>query len=283
MQQKSTSNLKKLFGVGLKSLMNLQVGMMLLLVLSIIYFLGYDTAYVSSNKKLTELETKRKTLDEDFKKKQQEAEKLKQWESELKGIETEIPELKAGESARVTAITESKKIADLAQGIGRDAEKFPPLPEPHNKLTVLGFTLISEQKVQVGDDAVPKTLDSKAPAEAAPPAGADATAAASKPLIFSKFSYELRLKGTYPAMADLLNQVGQSSQLISIEKVIMKQKLEGESSGANPSGSRQFGPNSSASQVNGSDTGTKAETAGDEVLLEMIMLFSLYFHEPASP
>jgi Tfp pilus assembly protein PilO len=278
MQQKSTSNLKKLFGVGLKSLMNLQVGMMLLLVLSIIYFLGYDTAYVSSNKKLTELETKRKTMDEEFKKKQQEAEKLKQWESELKGIETEIPELKAGESARVIAITESKKIADLAQGIGRDAEKFPPLPEPHNKLTVLGFTLVSEQKVQVGDDAVPKTLDNKAPAQAPSPAGGDAAAAAAaKPLIFSKFSYELRLKGTYPAMADLLNQVGQSGQLISIEKVIMKQKVDGESAGANPAG-----PNPSSPPTTGTANASNVEKAGDEVLLEMIMLFSLYFHEPAS-
>jgi Tfp pilus assembly protein PilO len=278
MQQKSTTNLKKLFGVGLKSLMNLQVGMMLLLVVSIIYFLGYDTAYVSSNKKLTELETKRKTLDDELQKKRQEAEKLKQWESELKGIETQIPKLKAGESARVLAITESKKVADLAQGIGRDAEKFPPLPEPHNKLTVLGFNLVSEQKVQVGDDAVPKTLDNKTPAAAPPPAagsgGADAEAAA-KPLLFSKFSYELRLKGTYPALADLLNQVGQSDQLISIEKVIMKQHLEGESSGSNASG-----PNSPGSRSGGSANTDNPETAGDSVLLEMIMLFSLYFHEP---
>jgi Tfp pilus assembly protein PilO len=258
MNLKPSFNLNKFIRFGARSLVNSKIIMLLVLIVSIIYMLGYDTAYVSSMKKISELtkvqDEKKKKVDEQ----KSEIERLKKWESELKGIETEIPELESDASARVAATTESKRITDLIAGVGRDTTEFPSLPAPHDKLQLLDFKLTNETTISIAEDATITVGDAK-PQAGADPKKKEDTKPMSKPLVLSQFNYEMKIRGTYAALADFINQLVQSKKLVAIQKIqILKASSKEKTVDPDP----ETEPN-------------------HPVELDMTLLFSLYFYEPS--
>lgn len=260
-------NPKKFFSIAGKVLMNSQVLMLLAMLGVIIYLGGFETAYKGNVDKLAKFDRQIEEKKKELAKKQEEVDKLKKFENELKGIVTEIPELKKGDALKIVALTESTRITDLAKGIGRDAEKNPILPPPNDKLELLSFAQVAESTVDVAEElagpSAKKKKKKKKPDEAADaPQDKDTVS-------LTRFDYEMKVRGTYPAVADLVNQLVQFNNLIVLNKVLVSK-----------AGQLKEAPNSVPTPLTpqSGDESPGADGGGSVAKVDMLINLSLFFY-----
>lgn len=207
-------NWKKWTNTYVKALLCARVLILLGILFSIVYFGGMETIYKTNMQKITGLDQDIKAKTDDYNKRKEEAENLKKWEEELKGIKTVIVQLQTGESSRVEAITQSEIIRRLINGEGRE---IAPLPEPHNALELMNFKPLGDSIIDISAPDTP-VVSGGQPAPNGQPPG---TPAPDNPNSINRYDFEMRVKGTYPALVDLVNQLSLAKNLVVIDKVIV--------------------------------------------------------------
>jgi hypothetical protein len=229
---------KKLSQTYLKALLGSKVLMLLFLLGTIVYYGGYETIYKTNMVKLTALDKQLKEKNEDYTQRKEDVENLKRWEEELKEIKTVVIELEEEQSTRVEAVNQTRILTELIRGVGREYET---LPEPHDTLELISFKPTADTVVDiVSQTPLPK-------ADAAPP-----------PINMARFDFEVRVKGTYPALVDLINHLVLSQNLLVINKVLIKK--------GNPK-DHLLEPD-------------PLEKPDHPVLIEMFVYLSLYIYDP---
>lgn len=235
------------------------------MVFFIIYFIDYDTFFKPNWMKIQGID---KTIGEkkiELDAKKQEMQQLKQWQDELAGLQIEIPKLAKGESPKVVAVSASKQLVDLIEGI-RPGTVGEPLPPEH------GLKLISMEQKSTDQFDLIAPPDPNAPAPATPPNGQAAAAPTSVKVW--RFDYDMVVQGTYVALADLINEMVASKNLLIINQLMILPK--GKSAQPGGGGTPQPPTFINLKPL----SGQPGETGGSEYPLEMQLNFSIYLDEP---
>ncbi|MBY0405697.1 MAG: hypothetical protein K2X66_17475, partial [Cyanobacteria bacterium] len=93
-----------------------------------------------------------------------------------------------------------------------------------------------------------------------------------------RFDYEIKLKGTYPALVNFINQVIQSNNLVVVDKITIQKP---DPSKLPPNASAPASPNPQTPSTQDPSSGISAD--GNTVILEMSLVLTLYFYDPANP
>ena len=200
-------NYRQGLSMALRVASNLQIASLMLLFLFIL-FQCYDTGVQSNLKKIQKDAKTIEQLSKQLEEKKMEKRRFDQLMSQVEKFPVEIIELEAGKSAKLIALAESQIITSIAKGeLTNVDDQLPPVAEARqfvsmNPTKEEQIDLVELEKKKNG---LPISPGSKNPAD--------------KPVVVSKFGYELKVKGTYAAIVDLINHLVLLKQCISIDSL----------------------------------------------------------------
>jgi hypothetical protein len=276
--------IKKQVNTYFKALTDVKIIMLAILLIFLLYEGAYDSIFKPKLAQLTTLNETSDTRTKELEQKVQGLEHLNQLESTLKDLQTTVIELPQGESPRVVAASESKKVADLAnspvvfttapsspvepqkESTGSEPNKDKPLNEetlePEKNKETFNATGINKREVvsfSPKGDSVINILDAKAVAQFKDNGLTT--------INLLKFDYELKLKGSYAALVDFLNKVVMMKNLVSINHLVFE--LPKEEATVQPTNPLD------KSKAN-------KDESDNSVPVEMTLNFSVYIYDPAT-
>lgn len=193
-----------------------KVGGLLASLFVLLMPVGYDGIFKPGWEQVQSTNNALKAAEKKLEHKKAEMQQFDQWKQQLKGLEFGMAEVQAGQSPKVLAASQSSFLMDLAKGANRDAALGPGLPEPHSKREVLSLTSRSEQEYDILQPDAGKSGETGGGDKAKQEAAAGAPL---KNLKVWRFDYELKVRGTYPALADLINQLIYQKQTFKLNEV----------------------------------------------------------------
>lgn len=188
-----------------------------------IYAIGWDTILKNG---LNDLKARQEAIDkqkEQLKHNQELQTQYGQQETQLQSLDVRMIPIPPGDNGQVVAVKESTELLKLAQGQMRNGEALPPLEPPHNKRKNVSLTPATPASETI--DILQADPSAPPAAPAAPAAGDEASrgmgeeAAPATSLPVERHDFELKVSGTYPAIADLINELITQKKLIRINKI----------------------------------------------------------------
>lgn len=201
----------------------------------IIYFIGYDTVLKPSLKEIEIRDTALKNQAEQSRLMEEQIRQYQMWEQQLKGLETTVVKLGANDAPTVEAAKQSNLIKDLASGKKRSPD-IPLLPAPHDVLQQAAIS--QKEKLTVSIVAAPSPMGGLegsrpggpggagigAPNEngGPPPSMTEPGGTPANVVSLERYDFEVKVTGTYPGLADFVNQLVSQRTLVVIRSIQMK-------------------------------------------------------------
>jgi Tfp pilus assembly protein PilO len=207
-----------------------------LLAVFILYQVLYESVWLAEQKHLSEMNEKLQHRKTEFESKTSELNKYQLLQTQLKDLPVRMEYLKEGDSPQVKAVYISSQLKKLIDGSLRHVSPDEPTPSPHNTRTLISFESKGHHLVNLIDLAQELSKDQQAAPSpppppqnntsktegAQPPAPPPAQPAVKEHINAWQFLYEIKVEGTYIALADLLNQIALSPSLLSIQELELK-------------------------------------------------------------
>ena len=217
--------------------------LMVMTIFGVICYMGiYDTAYRPHTEKLAIVSKSITEMEQKVGEKEHEHNQFKEWVANLKDLHADIPVLNNNQAPQVAAIALSKRIVDIAKGITRTELGSKGLEAPHNIRHVLSFKPLGQKEINIVKD----------------------DPNAKNPVLLEQFMYELKLKGTYAGIADVLNQLVLLKDLVEVRSIKV-------TSAENGSPSNRRSPIVSLTNPDDLDSGEGNKP------VELLLTFALYF------
>jgi Tfp pilus assembly protein PilO len=203
-------NYRQGFSMALRVVSNLQIASFILLLIFIL-FQCYDSGLQGNLKKIHQKSKQAEQLNKQLEEKKMEKRRFDQLMSQVEKFPVEIIELEAGKSAKLVALAESQTITSIAKGeLNNVDDQLPTVAEARQ---FVSMTPTKEEQIDLVElekkkNGQPIAQGSKNPAD--------------KPVVVNKFSYELKVKGTYAAIVDLINHLVLLKQCVSIDSLEIK-------------------------------------------------------------
>jgi Tfp pilus assembly protein PilO len=231
------------------------------------YFVGYDNFYRPNAEKLATLQeaiTQRQT---ELSQKKQQSENAQDIGENLKELAVTLPTLDKDTEPNILAATAVNQVYEFIT----DPQKRTVgevLPANLAKLELVALKKSDGKLVNVFDEKVPAPRPSQKNAVSQLSSGEDG------PSSFNlwKFDYQLTVRGPYIAMADLMNDMVSSRQLLVINQISLKP------SDTDASQQTSLSPPTADTGDTGSETSVNKAKPGTPV--EMSLLFSIYLLDP---
>ncbi len=204
---------KDLLGNMLKAIVDIKIIAMFFLIFAIGYMGGYEQVYLAMNSKLQATEQQLTILQEKNSKQFGILAQLNAWKRQTASVDQDMILLEPDESPRVVALKESERIINLSKGSGRDIEKFPSLPPPHDRLNFNKVDFLSNQS---------KSIDLMNPSGGSEPKTdvvMESFELGQISILVDRYVYEMELSGTYPGVVDFINQLVGANDLIRVQDV----------------------------------------------------------------